>query len=127
MIWVTFDVSTGGSLTNLEKTWNPGAQTLIFLELNDRSVNSSWMAFRMTLSRAASCEPSNPSGFKPNSLSRRVPDSFGSNSAILRLPAPKSRHKNDFVFSIKPVVLRKNNPSQATRRSGEDVKVFAGY
>jgi hypothetical protein len=36
----------------------------------------------------------------PNWRKRRAPVSVGSNSAILRLPAPKSRHKNDFVFSI---------------------------
>jgi hypothetical protein len=29
MIWETFEASTGGSLTNFEKTWNPGAQALM--------------------------------------------------------------------------------------------------
>ena len=33
MICVTLPASTGGSLTNLEKTWKPGAQTLTFLAL----------------------------------------------------------------------------------------------
>ena len=36
MICVTLPASTGGSLTNLEKTWKPGAQTLTFLRLDAR-------------------------------------------------------------------------------------------
>src|SRR6266542_3146885 len=58
------------------------------------------MDLRITRSRAASWEPSKPSDLSPNCFRRSVLDSFGSKSAILRLPAPKSRHKNDFVFSI---------------------------
>ena len=34
MICVTLVASTGGSLTNLEKTWKPGAQTLTVLRLD---------------------------------------------------------------------------------------------
>src|SRR5205823_3571828 len=130
MIWVTLEVSTGGSLTNLEKTWKPGAQTLMFLEPNGLSAKSSWMAFKTTRSRAASWEPSKPRDFSPNCFKRSVPDSFGSNSAILRLPAPKSTHKNDFEFSIctSPAALPQEHvPFQLCSKSNTNLKVFAGY
>src|SRR5438477_4976735 len=100
MIWVTLEVSTGGSLTNFEKTWKPGAQTLARLDPNEFVARRSWIAFRRTFSRAVSWEPSNPSDLIPNLLSDNVPASLISNSATLRLPAPKSKHKNDFELSI---------------------------
>src|SRR5436189_1751203 len=102
----------------------------MFFEPNGRSANNSWMDLRITRSRAASWEPSNPRDLIPNCFSRRVPDSLGSNSAILRLPAPKSRHKNDFVLNIQtaPTVLRKKRYASANPKVERcDVKVFAGY
>src|SRR5205809_6482378 len=129
MIWVTLEVSTGGSLTNLEKTWKPGAQTSMFFEPKGRSANNSCIAFRITRPRAASWEPSNPSDFSPNCFRRSVPDSFGSNSAILRLPAPKSMHKNDFVFSIyAPLTIHDQRRFVLVApNSNRNVNVFAGY
>ncbi len=61
MIWVTLPASTGGSLTNLEKTWKPGAQTLTFLALMPFSASISCSALRIAASRVVSCAPSAPS------------------------------------------------------------------
>jgi hypothetical protein len=41
-----------------------------------------------------------PSGLMAKVLSRKPPASLISNSASLRLPAPKSTARNDFVFNI---------------------------
>ena len=49
MICVTLPASTGGSLTNLEKTWKPGAQTLTFLALMPFSASASCSALRIDL------------------------------------------------------------------------------
>ena len=54
----------------------------------------------MTASRVASADPSNPSGLMANVFNESPPASFVSNSASLRLPAPKSTVKNDLIFSI---------------------------
>ncbi len=61
MICVTLPASTGGSLTNLEKTWKPGAQTLTFLALMPFSASISCKALRTVASRVLSCAPSAPS------------------------------------------------------------------
>jgi hypothetical protein len=57
-------------------------------------------ACKMIFSRVASCEPSSPSGLMAKFFSRNPPASLISNSASLRLPAPKSTVKNDLVFSM---------------------------
>src|SRR5439155_15016275 len=54
----------------------------------------------MVASRVLSCAPSAPNDLRPYCLSRRPPASLTSNSANLRVPAPKSTARNDFVFSI---------------------------
>src|SRR6267378_679868 len=100
MICVTLLASTGGSLTNLEKTWNPGAQTLTFLDLIPVSVISDWRALRIVASRVVSWAPSTPKDLMPYCLRRKPPASLTSNSASLRLPAPKSTARNDFEFNI---------------------------
>ncbi len=61
---------------------------------------TSCSAWRMIFSRVASCEPSRPSGLMAKLSSRKPPASLISNSASLRLPAPKSTVKNDLVFSM---------------------------
>src|SRR5688572_28679611 len=100
MICVTFEVSTGGSLTNLEKTWNPGAQTLMNFDSKPPLVSNSCNAFCSAASRVLSCNPSWPRARKPYCLSRNPPASFGSNSATFKVAAPKSAARNDFTFSI---------------------------
>ena len=100
MICPTFAASTGGSFTNLEKTWKPGAQTLIFFALKPFSTIASCKAVKITFSRVASCEPSAPRGLITKLVSSSPPASLISNSASFRLPAPKSTVKNDLVFSI---------------------------
>jgi hypothetical protein len=100
MIWVTFEVSTGGSLTNLEKTWKPGAQTLTFLARMPFSDSNSCKAVCITFSRVASAAPSAPSDLSPYCFNRKPPTSLTSNSANFRLPAPKSTVKNDLEFNI---------------------------
>ena len=44
--------------------------------------------------------PFGPSDLRPYCFKRKPPASLTSNSASLRLPAPKSTARNDFVFSI---------------------------
>src|SRR5438445_8880836 len=100
MIWVTLLASTGGSLTNLEKTWNPGAQTLTVLALMPFSVSMACSAFWIVASRVDSWAPSAPRDLRPYCLRRKPPASLTSNSANLRLPAPKSTARNDFEFNI---------------------------
>src|SRR6266446_5734120 len=100
MIWVTLLASTGGSLTNLEKTWNPGAQTLTVLALMPFSVSMACSAFWIVASRVDSWAPSAPRDLRPYCFKRKPPASLTSNSASLRVPAPKSTARNDFVFSI---------------------------
>ena len=50
MICVTLPASTGGSLTNLEKTWKPGAQTLMFRATAPVSASVSRSTFSRTVS-----------------------------------------------------------------------------
>src|SRR5581483_8037542 len=109
MICVTFDVSTGGSLTNFEKTWKPGAQTFTCLDPYGLSASSSCKAFRIAASRVCSCDPSIPKGLTPYCFRRNPPASFCSNSASFKLPAPKSTAKNDFEFSIASLHLSSKN------------------
>ena len=70
----------------------------------------------MTFSRVASCAPSAPSGLMAKVLRRKPPASLVSNSASLRLPAPKSTARNDFVFSIAV-------PSRAARKQAA-IEIF---
>src|SRR6185295_1616036 len=100
MIWVTLEVSTGGSLTNLEKVWNPGAQRFTSRGLTDNSVIKASNAFSIACSRVASWVPSWPSDLNPNCFNNNPPASLTSNSANLRLVAPKSTARNDLFFSI---------------------------
>src|SRR5439155_6109452 len=66
---------------------------------------------RMPASRLVSCEPSSPSDLTTTCLSRRPPASLTSNSAALRLPAPKSTARNDFTFNMLQVAS--TNPRRA--------------
>src|SRR4051812_1439813 len=58
------------------------------------------MAVNTTFSRLESWEPSMPRGLMPYCLSDSPPAWFTSNSATFTLPAPKSRHKNDFELNM---------------------------
>src|SRR6267154_2528460 len=62
--------------------------------------SNSCKALRIVASRLDSCAPSAPRDLSPYCFRRRLPASFTSNSASLRLPAPKSTARNDFVFNI---------------------------
>src|SRR5437867_11967433 len=57
----------------------------------------------MAASRVASWVPSWPRDLNPYCLRHKPPASVNSNSANLRLVAPKSTTKNDFLFSISTV------------------------
>src|SRR5437867_2309036 len=64
------------------------------------SVSMACSAFWIVASRVDSWAPSAPRDLRPYCLRRKPPASLTSNSANLRLPAPKSTARNDFVFSI---------------------------
>src|SRR6266542_1911813 len=61
------------------------------------------MPLSMAASRVASWVPSWPRDLKPYCLRHKPPASVNSNSDSLRLVAPKSTTKNDFLFSIDSV------------------------
>src|SRR3954466_4724652 len=63
-------------------------------------VSNSCPAANTTFSRLESWEPSMPRGLMPYCLSDSPPAWFTSNSATFTLPAPKSRHKNDFELNM---------------------------
>src|ERR1017187_1479652 len=74
------------------------------------SASSSWSALRIIASRAVSWAPSAPRDLRPYCFKRKPPASLISNSASLRLPAPKSTARNDFVFSIYGCDIRPTKP-----------------
>src|SRR6185437_101318 len=78
----------------------PGAHTLQSFALTPISEIAACSALRIVASRVFSCAPSRPSDLMAYCFKRNPPASLTSNSASLRLPAPKSTARNDLDCSI---------------------------
>src|SRR5262245_33327241 len=77
----------------------------------------------MAASLVDSCTPSWPSDLNPYCFRLNPPASFTSNSATLRLTAPKSMVKNDFEFNIS---IRRFCSTQPTNDTTGGPRVFRG-